>query len=132
MSDKELSDKQLKVIELLVKGEMNIVQICDFVQVPRSTFYEWKKQKKFTDKYKEILNASDEMTMQIVKTNAKKYVNRLDQIAMQDTNINAAVKALQELREIGKFGEGEFNNDNTEDTGSKNKLKDMLFGKKNI
>jgi predicted DNA-binding protein YlxM (UPF0122 family) len=127
MKYEQLNDKQLQMIEELVKGEKSIVQICEMYDIPRSTYYEWKRNNKlFNNALREALELKDKVLKQNVKSSTEKYVRWLEKQAENGKNENAKVSALKELIEISGIKDIENDMGNRDESASKNKLLDMI------
>jgi predicted DNA-binding protein YlxM (UPF0122 family) len=126
MAQNILNDKQIKMIEELVKDELNIVQICKMYDIPRSTYYDWKKTKLFDDALNEALNLKTKIMKQNVKSSAEKYVRWLENIAENGTNENARVNAIKELNSIGGLNEEDSSGNKKDESLIKNFLLDKL------
>jgi predicted DNA-binding protein YlxM (UPF0122 family) len=126
MAQNILNDKQIKMIEELVKDELNIVQICKMYDIPRSTYYDWKKTKLFDDALNEALNLRTKIMKQNVKSSAEKYVRWLENIAENGTNENARVNAIKELNSIGGLNEEDSSGNKKDESLIKNFLLDKL------
>lgn len=67
-----LSEKQIKALELLAEGSMNISQIAKQVDVSRNTIYNWLK----SDKFKDAMNRRQQEVLDGVK---REFNRRLPQ-----------------------------------------------------
>lgn len=125
-----LTEKQLKLIEYLVDGEMTISDALKKAGVPRTTYYHWRKNP--DSEFMRTLNETTEITVnnakQSIRTNVERYIKQLDRIAMQSPNEQAKVNAIAKLFTLAELDptfkqEVTINKDESE---SKNYLLDML------
>lgn len=131
MAQRPLSEKQLNVIEELVKGDMSITDICSMYGIGRSTYYDWKRYNAlFNSTLHEALELKDKVLKQNVKSSTEKYVRWLEKQAENGKNENAKVSAMKELIEISGIKDLEEASDNKDETKIKNKLMDMIKGRK--
>lgn len=128
-SNKTLNEKQIKVIELYVEGELPVTEICELVQVPRSTFYEWKKNNKvFKETLEEAIELKVNEAKQRIRIGVNKYINRLEKLQESGKNEQAIVNAIKSLLTLGEL-DPSFKQDitiNKDESESKNYLLDML------
>jgi transposase-like protein len=103
MMQKALNEKQKQVIELIAEGEKNIVDICKDVQVPRSTYYTWRKNDYFNEKLDEAINEKVSISRQNIRTKFKEYIRILEDISKNGKNENARVNALAKLSTLGEL-----------------------------
>lgn len=129
MKYKELSEKQLELIKLLVKGEKPITDCLKEVQIAKSTYYDWRKNNHvFNKAIDEAVENNVNALKQNVRSNAKKYIKLLEDIAANGKNENARTNALGKLINLGEL-DPSFKQEVTvknEETTEKNKLKAML------
>lgn len=128
-SNKTLNEKQIKVIELYVEGELPVTEICELVQVPRSTFYEWKKNNKvFKETLEEAIELKVNEAKQRIRIGVNKYINRLEKLQESGKNEQAIVNAIKSLLTLGEL-DPSFKQEvtiNKDESESKNYLLDML------
>lgn len=104
VKEKVLTDKQLKVIDMLIENEKSISDICSDVGIARSTFYDWRRGNKlFNQKLDEAVEERVKTLKQNVRSNAAKYVKWLEDIAEKSKNDNARVAALGKLSTLGEL-----------------------------
>jgi hypothetical protein len=131
MAKDQLNDKQIQLIDELIKGENSIVQACEMYSIPRATYYYWKKHSAIFNKaLQEAIEERQRILKQNMKSKADEYIKLLEEKAKNSKNDNASVSALKTLIDITGINDLPDNEGNKDDSGSKNKLLDMLKGKK--
>lgn len=131
MAKDQLNEQQFQLIGELIKGEKSIVQCCELYNIPRTTYYYWKKHNAtFNKALQEAVEERQRILKQNIRSKADEYIKMLEEKAKKSKNDNASVSALKTLIDITGINEVEDNVGNKEDAGSKNKLLDMLKGKK--
>jgi len=83
---------QLKAIELLAKGDMNMVQICQELDIHRTTLYSWRKKSQFVEAV--IVRAR-----QLIRVNLPEVYNALTEQA-KDGNIAGIKLVLEHLERL--------------------------------
>jgi len=62
------SDEMARFFEVYKKKACNITAACDAVGISRQTYYEWRKEKEFDDKCKEVEESLVDMAeVQLIK-----------------------------------------------------------------
>ena len=93
MVDKELNEKQLKAIELLVQGE-TITDVANIIGVSRISVSNWKNNN-------EIFKAELNKSIQMLKSNIDPLIDKLIKIALKSssdkTSLDAIIYALNRV-----------------------------------
>ncbi|AIF45423.1 phBC6A51 family helix-turn-helix protein [Virgibacillus sp. SK37] len=131
-----LSEKQLKLIELLISDEHTITEALAKVQVAKTTFYEWRKGqskpgKEFNKAYEEALEFKVRESRKNIQQDVNSLLNELKKISTSSKNDNARVQAIKQLITYAEL-DPDFKQQLTINNGeeeNKNKLLEMLKAK---
>lgn len=128
-----LTEKQTKLIELLVAGAHDIQACCDMALVKRSTYYYWQNNNKaFQEAYNDAIELKVNRAKQNIRRNVDVYLNRLDKLSETGANENARVNAIAKLLTLAEL-DPQFKQEvtiKTDDSDSKNYMMEMLNKKK--
>lgn len=128
MREKQLTEKQLQLIELIAEGQMTIKDICDVCNVPRRTYYEWRKLDHFKKALSEMLEEKKQVAYEMLKGRVHDYIDTYEDLRKNSKNPMVRYHANRELISLAgmivpKVQEVTVNKDSEED---KNELLDML------
>ncbi len=130
-----LNEKQIKLIELLVSGEVLIKDALEQTGIPKSTYYDWRKNEtgEFMKAYNEALGFKVDEAKKNIKNNVERYLKTLDDIQSKGKNEQARVNAVGKLftfAELDPSFKQEINIKDNEE--HKNVLLDMLKDNKQV
>jgi len=133
----KLTEKQMKLIELLVEGNLTIKDACEQVGISRVTYYSWmqgegKKGRAFQKAYEEALDFKVNESKRRIKNDINGLIDSLMKIIKSGSNETAKVNAVAKLLTYAEL-DPQFKQEvtiKTDDSESKNALLDMLEKKK--
>jgi ACT domain-containing protein len=133
MARGQLDDRQIKFISALAEGDKTIVEICEVYNVPRSTYYDWRKKDYFIQALQELLDEKKNAAIDRLKDKVDDYLGILDNLAMKSKNDMVRYHATNTL--LGHAGLIVTNKDevtfkNKNDSESKNELMELWKQKK--
>ncbi|MBD1222761.1 phBC6A51 family helix-turn-helix protein [Virgibacillus halodenitrificans] len=128
-----LTEKQLKLIGLVVEGNHTIKECYEAVQVPKATYYYWvNNNKEFQKAIDQALDDKVKEAKQNIRKNINNYIDSLADIIINGKNENARVNATSKILHFSEL-DPSFKQQITINNGeeeSKNKLLEMFEAKK--
>lgn len=124
-----LNEKQRAMISELVAGERGVVEICNSLEIPTSTYYWWRNN---SDEFIKALDEAIELKVQEakkeIKMDVKKYIKRLDELSKSSKNDMAKINAVTKLLDLAQLFENKSEITVKSDLNSeeKNHLLDLL------
>jgi CRISPR/Cas system-associated endonuclease Cas3-HD len=124
-----LTKKQITLIERIVEGEETVKDILADLDVPKSTYYDWKKvNKEFKEAMDEAIELKVEQAKKNIRMNVNKYISRLDTLSKSQSNQMASINAITKLLDLAQLFENKSEITVKSDLNSeeKNHLLDLL------
>jgi hypothetical protein len=125
-----LNAKQLELIAYLTAEAKTLQEALTHCNVPKSTYYDWKRKPEFNEVLKEFQDAKKHAEIDFVKDSVDKYLKRIDRLSDKSANDMVKLQASNKMLEIAGLGVQDEGNNKKDESGYKNFLKDMLKVKK--